>query len=301
MQKAYDKLVNISDNLNYNLIHLNIKTSQLQTLRYNQTITHNIFSQMNTLYQILNNFRTIYNVIQEIETATAFSRAHILHQSIINSTEFLNISLEIEKYNRLMFKVDKYNITKLESTIVLKSYSDNYKLVFVLEVPLLDTVTYNYYKIIPIPTYNPKTLKTSIIIPKYPYLLVNGLKYRPVSTSCEEIQEDQVLCKEDNIVQYADTTCIEQIILINNYSACHKTYIDIEDERIYKIEDGSWLLFSKKNIIITENFNDEIMKYNLKGTFLITPKQNCETQLGKKIISKASESRTSEASLRLLQ
>lgn len=299
MQKAFDKLVNISDNLKYNLIQLNIRTSQLQALQYNQSKIHNIVSQMNSLYQILNNFRTIHNVIQDTETAIAFSRIHILHQSIINSTELFHILLEIEKHYRLVYTVGKDNLTKLESTIVLKSFSDNKKLVFVLEVPLLDTVTYNYYKIIPIPIYNPSSLKTSIIIPKYPYLMVNGLKYRPVSIPCEQIEDDRVLCKEDNIVQYADTTCIEQIMLLKNYSACHKNFIQIEDVRSHIIADGIWLLFTKKKLVLTENCNNEVMKYNLKGTFLIFPNRNCETQIGDKTISKVAETRTLQASLLL--
>ncbi|VVC97255.1 unnamed protein product [Leptidea sinapis] len=202
---------------------------------------------------------------------------------------------KIEKYHRLVYTVGKDNLMKLESTIVLKSYSDNNKLVFVLEVPLLDTITYNYYKIIPIPIYNPISLKTSVIIPEYPYLIVNGLKYRPVSTPCQQIEND----REDNIVQYADTTCIEQIMLLKNYSSCHKNVVQIEDLKNHLVANRMSLLFTKKNIILTETCKEEARKYNLKGTFLVIPNESCETQIGDKIISKVAETRTTEVKLLL--
>ncbi|KAH9627862.1 hypothetical protein HF086_016385, partial [Spodoptera exigua] len=86
-------------------------------------------------------------------------------------------------------------------------------------------------------------------------------------------------------------------MLLKNYSACQKILIEIEDERVYNVADGIWLLFSKINVILTENCNDEIIKYNLKGTFLVNPNPNCETQIGSRTINKVTE--TPELSLQL--
>lgn len=101
MQKAFDTLVNISSDLNFNVRHLYYKTNQLKILSQNNT-KYTMFSILNSLNQILSNFRTIYNIITEIETAIAFSKLHILHQSILNSTEFLSILYRIEKHAPLM-------------------------------------------------------------------------------------------------------------------------------------------------------------------------------------------------------
>lgn len=50
---------------------------------------------------------------------------------------------------------------------------------------------------------------------------------------------------------------------------------------------------------MTETCKNEVTKYNLKGTYLIIPNQNCETQIQDKIISTASTTKTTETSLQL--
>lgn len=120
LQQALDKLTNISSDINFNVKHLGHKTKQLETLQRDESKLFNIISLMNSMYQILNNFRTIYVIIQEIETVIAFSKLSTLHQSIINSTELLHVLSEIEKHATLIYPVSKENLIKLEHSIELK-------------------------------------------------------------------------------------------------------------------------------------------------------------------------------------
>lgn len=67
---------------------------------------------MNSMYQILNNFRTIYSIIQDIESAIAFSKLHTLHQSIINSTELYDILKVVSKNAQLLYPITMHNFNK---------------------------------------------------------------------------------------------------------------------------------------------------------------------------------------------
>lgn len=289
MQKAFDKLVNISSDLNFNVRQIYYKTNQLEILRQNSTNVYSMLSILNSLNQILNNFRTIYNIIMEIETAIAFSKLHTLHQSILNSTELLSILNHIEKHASLMYPVTRENLVKIERSIILKSYIDKRNLVFILEVPLVQTDTYAYYKIIPVPLYNPNKNQPYAIIPAYPYLLVNKLQYRPVASACEEDDALRYICSEDNIPQFPKTTCIEEIMLLkNNYSHCYLRPISIEDIKLFKIAAEQWLLYSKSNTVITETCHNDVLKYTFQGTFLITVNSSCETMVGNHYIAASS-------------
>ncbi|RVE40140.1 hypothetical protein evm_015210 [Chilo suppressalis] len=227
----------------------------------------------------------IYESIQEIETAIAFSKLQVLHQSILNTTELYKILKIVEQHAMTIYPVSLDNLIKIERTIVLKSFMNKNRLVFVLEVPLITTETYIYYKIIPIPVI--KAQETHTIIPRFPYLLVNRSKYRPVMNPCEELEDNKFLCSDDNMPQYRNETCIEQIMLIkNNYSECRQYAIQIKELKIQKIYGNKWMIFSKNTQIITEHCRDETHKYNVKGTYLFTPSNDCDVQVADVYISK---------------
>lgn len=286
MVNALDKFANLSENINSNMNILDNKTLEIESFLEREPKRNNILSLMNNLFQISNNFHTIYDFIQETETAIAFSKLHVLHQSIINSTELIHILLEVEKHAHLIYPVKKANLVKIERNIILKSYIINNKLVFVLEVPLIESNTYTYYKVIPIPVYNPKTLKTTTIIPEHPYLMVNRLKYKPVVNLCEEIEDNKFLCSSDDLIPYSTEICIEQIMMLKeNCTKCHQHVIHMEKEKIQKVTENYWLIYSENGLIITEHCNEEVNKQTIQGTFFLQPKKHCETEIGDILIS----------------
>lgn len=281
MVSALDKFANNSEVMNSNIKFLGNKTQEIESYIEKEAKRDNILTLMNILYEISNNFHTIYDFIQEIETAIAFSKLHILHQSIINSTELIRILAEVEKHAHLIYPVDKLNLIKIERTILLKSYIMRNRLVFVLEVPLIEENTYIYYKIIPIPVYDPITQKTVTIIPKHPYLMVNRLKFRPVANPCDEIEDNKFLCSSDNFVPYPTETCIEQIMTLKqNCSSCQQHVIHIEKEKIQKITENYWLIYSEDGLMITEHCNEDVTKHTIQGTFFLQPQIQCKTEIG---------------------
>ncbi|KAL0860680.1 hypothetical protein ABMA27_010024 [Loxostege sticticalis] len=299
---AVEKLVNVSNDMNLNLNHINFNNHRLSNIINNQTIIFSSFRLMNSMFQIFNNFRTLYQVIYEIETAIAFSKLHTLHKFILNTTELFNILLEVEKHANLMYKVNENNLINLEQSITMKTYLDHKKLVFILDVPLVENNTYNYYKVMPIPIYNPSTNITHAIIPQYPFLIVKRMKYIPVAKPCEEIERERYLCSNEDITEFAQELCIEQLMLLkNNYSACQQREVHIERIRIQPITESLWMLFLKDNTIATERCHDEIRRHTLRGTYILTRNDECVIEIGGTTISPLINTTAAVVNLPLIQ
>lgn len=215
----------------------------------------------------------------------------MVHPSIINSTELLNVLEPVSEHYNLIYKVNGHNLFKIEKSITIKSYLTNKNVVFVLEVPLTDKNTHVYYKVIPIPIHNTDSKETVIIVPKYPFLMVNRMKYRPVTNKCEEVEEQIYLCDDANLAQYLVETCIEQIMLMKeDLSQCQQKLIKIESLRVQPIMQNCWLLYAEKNIIITEICNNEIQKFDVQGTYYLSSDPHCTIQVADNIIKATSNS-----------
>lgn len=115
----------------------------------------------------------------------------MLHKSIVNSIELLHMLQDIAKTDNLLYEPDVRNLIQLESIITVKGYIKQSQITFIFEVPLTDNKTYNYFKIYPVPIYNEKRNETTVVVSKYPYLVVKGSTY--VLTGSQALQAD--LCQ----------------------------------------------------------------------------------------------------------
>ncbi|CAG5019733.1 unnamed protein product [Parnassius apollo] len=186
--------------------------------------------------------------------------------------------INIEKYAKLIYPANKENLIKLERNRVVNSYINRNNLVAVLDIPLIERDIYTHYKIISIPISNSDV--THIIIPSYPFLLVKRLKYRSAVSPCEEIDDEKFLCPEESFAEYPAETCIEQIMQMKtNYSSCQQHNIRLENLKIQRIFKNYWLLYTTKDLIITEHCPEHIKKYQVKGTYIIIPNQECRTKV----------------------
>uniref|UniRef100_A0A2H1W2A5 SFRICE_001101 n=1 Tax=Spodoptera frugiperda TaxID=7108 RepID=A0A2H1W2A5_SPOFR len=133
-------------------------------------------------------------------------------------------------------------------------------------------------------------------------MMVNRLKYMPVVSPCVEIENDKFLCTDTNVAQYPTETCIEQIMLLkNDYKSCIQNHIEIEKIKIQKVTNNQWLVYSEENLIITENCNADILKYTVLGTYIVTPGQQCETQIGDVIVTATTNATGSSLQLPKIQ
>ena len=230
----------------------------------------------------INNFRSIYIKLNEIETSLAFGKISVLHQSIINSTELLYILLDIEKFHSLIYPVTESNLVKIEQTFIIKAYVKGNQITFIMEVPLTDNNTYNYYKIYSLPIFNTFRNETSIVIPEYPFLMVKGSKYLSLVAPCQQLSGDnQYLCTEHEIVPYATTTCTQQLMQFQeNLSRCIRRVIQIEEVKAQRLSPARWIIYAQNEMVMTYNCKEDISKTTISGTYLLTIDPNCEMLLG---------------------
>lgn len=248
-----------------------------------QNITNNsiyVFHLQNILDLFIFNFRTIYIRLEEIETALAFSRLSILHQSIINTDELLGILQSIEKTNNLLYTVNLRNLRKLENTILIKSYVKYDQITLILEIPLIENVQYNYFKVFPLPMYYPKENITRLLIPEHPYLLAKDLRYLPIANPCKALEEDKFICYEKDISLYEEETCIIQLMKFKeNLSNCKQYPVHIENTKIQKVHTNTWIAYLKEKSIFTKKCNGETEKQILQGTYIITINEDCDIHI----------------------
>lgn len=285
ISEMFDNMINSTGTLHQNTVLIDERLKRIERI-----VTHIATKENNSFYAtyilgmftlFINNFRMIYVTISEIETALALSKISVLHQAIVNSTELLNLLESISKYNSLVYPATVSNLVKIERTIVVKAYVKENQITFIMEIPLTDSKIYNYFKIYSLPIFNPSTNVTTVIIPKYPFILAEGSKYLPVDSPCEEIAADQFLCREEDMVTYPETTCVEQLMKFQkDLTFCKAHTVDTEEVKVQRIGPMNWIIYARSNAIITEKCREDVIRKPVIGTYLAVSDEDCEMYLG---------------------
>lgn len=273
--------VNVANSTHNNFIQLDKAIWELRR-QFNNTksvlhLQHVIF-----VYNLFfHNFQTFFIRLDELETAIAFSKLNTLHQSIIDSDELLKTLKNIEETSKLVYPVNLDNLIKLEQTIDLKAYFKENQITFILEIPLIQKGIYIYYQIFPLPITN-ELNQTSLIIPKFPYLLMKGLKAQSLSQPCKEIDEALYLCDENEISTVAGDKCVIELMEFTpNTTSCHPIQVQIDNVKIISIQPNNWILYSKKSSLLTRICKNEVSRHDVRGTYILTIDDECEVKVDK--------------------
>ncbi|XP_045500052.1 uncharacterized protein LOC123697552 [Colias croceus] len=246
-------------------------------MNLNKTETLLLSHKLIHFYNIFtHNFQIIYTKLNEIETALSFAKIKLLHQSIIDTDELVYILKEIEITNKLVYPVNLENIVKIEQSIELKAYVKQNQIKFIMHIPLINNETYNYYKLIPLPVHSDVDNLTSVILPKYPYILVKGLKISMLTQPCAELDEARFLCPETESTPLLQDKCIIDLFHFStNISTCLSLPVSIGDLKIEFLQLDRWLVYARTEIIMSKFCNNEVNHEKILGTYLITIDNNC--------------------------
>ena len=243
------------------------------------------------MYQIINRLTSVYNLfihsfqsicikLDEIETAVAFSRIGILHRSIVDTDELIKLLKSIERSEKLVYPCNSENIVKIEQTIGLKSYFKKYEITFVLEIPLIKKETYFYYRIVPFPITEPSSGQTLIIIPKYPYLIAKGLKAMPLAKPCQEVEDSTYLCNEKDTIIPVEDKCVTDLMKYSTNVSCTQINVEFNEVKVEPIQTNKWIVYSNKEIEIIRTCENEIIRYTIQGSYILTMDDKCEVKIG---------------------
>lgn len=274
--KVLDNFVNSTGTLNDNILIIDKRLKAIENIINETSTKENTYLYLthvlNMFNTFMNTFRTIYDILNEIETALAFTKVSVLHQTIVNSTELLYLLKSIEQTHNLLYDVNESNLLKFERIIKVKAYVKESQITFILEVPLTDKIIFDYYKLYSLPFYNGSINKTIVVFPDFPYLLAKSSKYLPVTKPCERIDNEKFLCAEDNVVQFQTLTCAEQLLEYQNPTKCVQYIVEVEDVKVQRIGLDSWIIFTRKPTEMAEKCENENTKETLQGTYIITTK-----------------------------
>lgn len=277
MLGTYTKIINATRN---NFIQINESLLDIERT-LNQTKLFQTSNKIIHIYNIFtNNFQTLYIRLNEVETAIAFARVKLLHQSIVDTNELILLLQEIETSEKLVYPVNLENILKIEQCIEMKAYIKQNQITFIMHIPLIRNTIYNYYKLIPLPVLNSNNGLTTLILPKYPYLLVKGLNTRSLSQPCREIDEARFLCFENDAAPLIEDNCISELMKFStNISDCHPVPVAIDDVKIDLILPNRWIIFTKTETLLTKYCENEITQESICGTYLLSMDDDCQVNI----------------------
>ncbi|KAJ8728540.1 hypothetical protein PYW07_006236 [Mythimna separata] len=151
ISEIVDTFVNITNSTRNNFIVLEKTIEEIEEILNNTQFQTSKNLVLNTYNLLIHNFQILLTRLDEVETAVAFSRVNVLHQSILNTTELFNILTDIEKTDRLAFPVTIENLVNIEHCIDIKAYVKGKQITFIMSVPIVETDVYNLLYFTPFP------------------------------------------------------------------------------------------------------------------------------------------------------
>lgn len=86
-----------------------------------------------------------------------------------------------------------------------------------------------YYKLISVPMNSNISNITNDILPKYPYILVKGLKTESLAEPCQELDESRLLCPKTRTSPILKDDCIAALMKFSTNIICQLVPVFIED------------------------------------------------------------------------
>lgn len=242
---------------------------------------------LDTYNMLTHNFQILLTRLNEVETALAFSRVNVLHQSILDTTELINILQDIEKKDKLAFTVTDENLVNIEHCIDIKAYVKGKQITFIMSVPTVQSDVYNYYTLHPFPMYNPHLGLSFLITPKHSHILAKGSKVVSLSQPCRELDEGKFLCYEDNVSSVEESQCIKDLMTFSTkITSCLPLPVNASDIKIKSIRQDSWIIFTGFPTFLKENCDGDMNQHDIMGTYILTLNNACEVKLGTSTLRK---------------
>ncbi|XP_028163685.1 uncharacterized protein LOC114355180 [Ostrinia furnacalis] len=250
-----------------------------------------IRASVNEILSILEtSILTLSFQLEDITNAILFSSQNILHPAIITPSQLhqeladnyrhlpgdleLPVTLDINSVYLI------FNISKL----VCYYFKD--KIIFVLQVPLVNTKEYVLFHTIALPTpYEPKEPNSfSLIIPDHKYIAMTKDKSHYCTFDnlkiCKSVGSEDFVCNIENLYSTeARTTCQSELLakVINKKPVQCESKIIFGKLDIWKpLSNNKWIFIqSEPNKISIDCHNAELYETSIIGTGLVSIPKDC--------------------------
>lgn len=181
-------------------LSIQLKNSNLTTFtQIEQTLISDNFNYLaHSATLIMIELNRISDIIMQLLTNNVSTRITELIPVDILQDNLRDISFNLEIGKKLPIDVEKDNIYEIFDMITIKSTVVNDKLLMILSLPIINEISYDLFRTVPIPTQHMK--EVIIIQPSTEYILVNkaASQFIPITsteyTKCLRKPNNQLIC-----------------------------------------------------------------------------------------------------------
>ncbi|KAH9634328.1 hypothetical protein HF086_011588 [Spodoptera exigua] len=280
--------------LNQNEVKLNSQINKLNQILSLVTTNNDkvlLLTKLNNLVNIIEgSLLTISNFLDTIVNAILFSKANILHPSILSPSKlFHELSLRSSSINnKLDFPVPLTldNIHTIIDVSKLISYYYNNRIFFILQIPLIYPIKYVVYKIIPLPTphdnTNPNTF--ALITPSKSYIALTDdrLHYSLFDNlqQCSNVNNEHMICPLGSVYSSITNPCCETKLLtevnLSLPSECNSKLIYGDVDIWQTLNNNKWIYVqSKLNKLTVQCDKSDMKDHPIIGTGILKLTDDC--------------------------
>lgn len=268
------------EKLTLNLRNISESTNGLHTL----AVVSEVFEFLET------SILTLSFQLEDIINAIMFSHQNTLHPAIITPFQLQQELVENYRHlpNNIKFPVnlDISSLFLVLSVSKLKCYYINHKLIFLLEVPLVDVKEYMLFHSIALPTpYNPAEPNSfNLITPNGKYIAVTKDKthycHLDDLKNCKIISPGNYICDIPNVYATDAKPSCESELLTKVISGkplqCETKFIRGQFDIWKPLANNKWLFVqSEANKISIDCINSKLFEINVLGTGIISIPHGC--------------------------
>lgn len=266
---------------NKQLLKIDENQKKLVSILLNATRSSNIINNnmfyLDMYVQIELSLQIILDKLFLIEDAMTFAQLGVMHPSIISPQNLVHEIKTLERQFSFstVAEVGFKNIHKIERSIVIKAYSTEHSITFILEIPTINPNIYDLIHLYSIPNKQNLT-----IIPKSKYLALGSEEYAYLGEDCRRISDFEQLCNHLDASPLQDAQdCVIALIQQRRVN-CTEARMRMKQNWIQKISDKSWLLIiTTRDEIAKSSCGSKTQYQKLIGTYMATIAEGCQLNI----------------------
>ncbi|XP_047037246.1 uncharacterized protein LOC124642689, partial [Helicoverpa zea] len=268
------------DTLNQDIINITLATDKLL-----------MRSKISGLSDILEStMLTLSFKLEDIISAIMFSKSNILYPSIITPKQLFADLVDNYRFlpssKQLPVPLILDNIHIIENISDVSSYYTNNKIIFVLQIPLVNVKEFDLYNTIPYPIELNDVNSTlySTIIPSTKYIGITKDKssYCKIDSlsSCKVINTQYYICETPSVYSTSAVPICESEIISKALTSvphiCNTKFVNGNFETFHKLRRNQWIYVISQNSKLTiECNNQDLSEFSIHGTGILTIPEHC--------------------------
>lgn len=263
-------------------------TEKMNQLEIKSDNTDNVLTIQMFLMQMISGTIAIKEILETLVNAITFAKLNTVHPSIIESIDLLNELNKIaslESKPHLPFDISHEKIYVYENIANVKSYYTPMQLVFIIEIPLTESDSYDYYHLYSIPIKHSNN-SFHTIIPRQKYLILNERYFCTTNVPCQEASSAEYLCSPQSTQEVNhDSPCEVQLLKFSHkYENCIQHPVQMKYSKIQKIIGNQWILVFPRETVINKQCLHDRSKVALEGVYVVEIPDNCQIEIDQQII-----------------